>query len=61
MSGELYVPELKDSKDTIGEITYNCQYCGAIKFKKETTSLCCLDGKVALPHFPEPPEELRKL
>ena len=60
-SGELHVPELKDSPETIGENTYNCQYCGAIKFKKETANLCCLNGKVVLHHFPDPPEELRKL
>ena len=61
LSGELHVAELQDSPDTIGEMKDNCEYCGAIKFKKETSSLCCLNGKVALPHFPEPPEELRKL
>ena len=61
LSGKLHVPQLKHTADTIGEMDNNCIQCGALYFKKETTSLCCLDGKVALPNFPEPPEELRKL
>ena len=61
LSGKLHVPELKHTADTIGEMDNICIQCGALYFKKETTSLCCLDGKVALPNFPEPPEELRKL
>ena len=61
LSGELHVPQLQDSPDTIGKMDNKCQNCGALYFKRETTSLCCLDGKIVLPHFPEPPPELRKL
>ena len=39
---------------------YTSKHCGTM-LKKKTTSLCCLNGKVVLPHFTEPPEELRKL
>ena len=60
-SGQLHVPELKDSLDSIGEMVFECGHCGALKFKKETSSLCCLNGKVVLPQFPDPPQELRKL
>ena len=61
LNGDIYIPELNDSKDSIGQMEYTCHYCAAIKFKKETSSLCCMDGKVILEHFPEPPEELNNL
>ena len=61
LNGEIIIPQLNDSKDTIGEMKHECHYCGALKFKSETSSLCCLDGKIALPHFPQPPEEMKKL
>ncbi len=40
---------------------HECEYCGALKFKKENSRMCCLQGKVKLPFFPEPPEILKKL
>ena len=61
MNGDIYIPQLNDRKDIIGQMEYTCQYCAAIKFKKETSSLCCMDGKFILEHFPEPPEYLYNL
>ena len=61
MNGDIIIPEHNDSEDNIGEMKYGCQNCGAILFKSETLSLCCLDGNIALPHFPQPPEEIKKL
>ena len=43
LNGDIHIPQLNDSKDTIGEMKHECHYCGAIKFKIETSSLCCLD------------------
>ena len=56
LNSEIIILKPNDNEDTIGEMKYKCQYCGAIKFKSETSSLCCLDGKIALPHIPQPPE-----
>ena len=61
LNGEIIIPELNDSKDAIGEMKHECQYCEAIKFKSETLSLCCWDGNIALPHVLEPSEEMNKL
>ena len=38
-----------------------CEFCQAIKWKNEPPSLCCLNGKVKLPEFPEPPKILKEL
>ena len=32
-----------------------CQYCQAVRFKKETGVVCCLNGKVRLSRFSTPP------
>ena len=32
-----------------------CDYCGALKFPKETSTTCCSGGKVSLEQFPRPP------
>ena len=61
INGDFSVKDLKDSQDTIGNMDINCQYCGAIKFKKETTSTCCGNGKVILDPYPQPPFELLNL
>ena len=60
-NGTHTVPDLKDSFDTIGKMEHPCPDCGAIKFKKETSSNCCQNGKVILPALPDPPETLQKL
>jgi hypothetical protein len=33
-----------------------CPYCNALFFKGEKSSLCCYNGRVHLPPFPEYPE-----
>ena len=55
MDGNYGVADLKDSDDKIGEMDVICQYCSAQKFKKETSSTCCGNGKVLLDSFPTPP------
>ena len=61
MDGNYGVADLKDSDDKIGEMDVICQYCSAQKFKKETSSTCCGNGKVLLDSFPTPPPSLNKL
>ena len=61
LEGNVFVPELSESKDTLGNMDIICQYCQAVKFKKETSGLCCNAGKINLPLFPPPPEELLSL
>ena len=55
------VLDLKDTADTIGRMEVVCNFCGALKFKKETGSTCCSNGKVYLDPLPQPPEQIRKL
>ena len=55
------VPNLKDTTDSIGKMDTICQYCRALKFKKETGSTCCSNGKVHLDPLPQPPEQINKL
>ena len=55
------MPDISRSPESIGEMTHVCEYCGAYKFKRETSSLCCLNGKVVLPPFPTPPSVLMDL
>ena len=38
-----------------------CDYCGALKFDKETPTTCCSGGKVSLEPFPRPPQALMDL
>ena len=59
--GYHHVPDLKDTSDTIGMMDNLCQFCGALKFKKETGSTCCNNGKVSLDPLPQPPDQIRKL
>ena len=61
LEGSFAVPTLRNSNDTIGEMDVPCQYCGALKFAKETASTCCSNGKVNLDPFPLPPDEINKL
>ena len=60
-AGTHSVPDLKDTTDTIGKMDTICQYCRALKFKKETGSTCCSNGKVHLDPLPQPPEQINKL
>ena len=50
-----------DSVVCIGELTVECQFCHAKKFKGETPGMCCSGGKVKLPALPEPPSPLKEL
>ena len=61
MDGSYPVFDLKDTDDSIGEMSTVCQYCNAFKFKKETASTCCNNGKVILEKLPQPPEQINKL
>ena len=42
------VPDLGDTPDSIGNMDIVCNNCGAFKFRKETGSTCCSNGKVML-------------
>ena len=61
LEGSYKVPDLKDTTDSIGSMDIICQYCDAKKFKKETASSCCSDGKVMLDRFPTPPPYIDNL
>ena len=61
LMGRIIVSKLSETNESIGEMNHVCQFCGACKFKNETSSLCCLDGKVELPLFPAPPQGLMDL
>ena len=58
MDGIILVTDLSQTPESIGQMTHVCEYCRALKFKDETSSLCCPNGKVALEPFPQPPPEL---
>ena len=61
LNGDIYIAPLHESDDSIGEMDHECEHCGALKFKNKNTRLCCLDGKVNLPSYPEPPKILNDL
>ena len=61
MEGSHLVPDLKDTPDSIGNMDIVCDNCGALKFRKETGSTCCSNGKVYLDPLPQPPDQIRKL
>lgn len=46
---------------TIGNMDQECNFCHALKFKNETTGMCCSAGKVILPALQLPPEPLQSL
>jgi hypothetical protein len=52
------VPLLEDSADATGKMDVVCPHCGALKFKSESTGLCCSNGKVVIKPFPRPPEDI---
>ncbi|CAG9792865.1 unnamed protein product [Diatraea saccharalis] len=59
-----YEPDINysaHSKITIGAMNKICQYCHALKFRNETTGMCCASGKNVLPPLPTPPEPLKSL
>ena len=61
LAGTHLIPDLKDSPDSIGDMEIVCNSCGAFKFRKETGSTCCSNGKVYLDPLPQPPDQIRKL
>ena len=61
LDGTYVVPDLKDTQDSIGFMDSICPHCKARKFKKETGSACCNNGKVSLSAFPKPPKEINRL
>ena len=61
LQGTFHVSKLEDSDDSIGAMTVVCEFCGALKFRKETPSSCCSAGKVPLEPFPVPPPRILEL
>jgi len=61
LNGTFKVSELCDSLDAIGSMDIVCKHCNARKFKSETPSTCCMDGKVKLASFNPPPPEINNL
>ena len=61
LAGEQIVPELINTDETIGHMDKVCIQCKARKFKNETSTLCCNDGKVDLPLFSTPPDFIQSL
>ena len=45
----------------VGRLSINCSHCGALKYAKETESLCCSKGNVKLDAFPQPQPFLQHL
>ena len=61
LNGTYIVKPLQETADNIGQMTVECPHCKAIKFPGETPSSCCLEGKVKLPHYPQPPDSIMQL
>ena len=56
-----YQPDNFYNTTDIGTLSLQCLNCGALKFEKETDSLCCSKGKVQLDVFPQPQPFLQHL
>lgn len=61
LDGSIKVPNLHDTRDSIGMMNSVCQYYVVLKFPKETGLSCCNAGKVILQPFPNPMPELHQL
>ena len=48
-----YQPEHFYNTTDIGTLSLQCSNCGALKFERETDSLCCSKGNVQLEEFPQ--------
>ena len=44
--GKFHVPPLDESLDTVGEMQYQCDSCGALKYLRESLALCCYNGRL---------------
>jgi hypothetical protein len=60
-TGEKLVPGLADTDDSIGGMTVTCEHCGALKWKRETATTCCCEGKFSLNPLETPPPVLNKM
>ena len=56
-----YRPDNFCNATDIGTLSLQCSNCGALKFEKETDSLCCSKGKVQLDELPQPEPFLKHL
>ena len=62
VNGTYKVLPLEDSDDTIGSMVYRCTFCGALKYLRETLSMCCMKGLLSnVPVFPRPTPEIERL
>ncbi|UYV69864.1 hypothetical protein LAZ67_7001017 [Cordylochernes scorpioides] len=46
---------------SLGMLDTTCRFCGALRWKDESSGMCCSNGKVRLPLIDLPPEPLRSL
>ncbi|UYV76570.1 hypothetical protein LAZ67_14001209 [Cordylochernes scorpioides] len=46
---------------SLGMMDTTCRFCGALRWKDESSGMCCSNGKVRLPLIDLPPEPLRSL
>ncbi|UYV82514.1 hypothetical protein LAZ67_21002633, partial [Cordylochernes scorpioides] len=46
---------------SLGMMDTTCRFCGALRWKDESSGMCCSNGKVRLPLIYLPPEPLRSL
>ena len=59
--GDQIVLPLGETDEKLGSMIHICPFCFALKFKNETSTLCCTNGKVSLTPFPSPPAYLQTL
>ena len=48
-----YQPENFNNTTDVDTLSIQCSNCGALKFERETDSLCCSKGNVQLHEFPQ--------
>lgn len=46
---------------SVGDMREICNFCHALKWRKETDGMCCSNGKIVLPNFQDPPHLLKSL
>ena len=54
-SREILEGSFRVNVNNLDKMTNICQFCQAVRFKKETDGVCCLKGKVRLARFSAPP------
>ncbi|GBP42624.1 ATP-dependent DNA helicase pif1 [Eumeta japonica] len=61
-SGYLYLPRIDYSEfASIGGMEICCQFCHALKWRKEPNGICCSGGKVLIENFHELPDFIKAL